>query len=83
MVAVLMGLLVVSDPHIALAASGGRDGGRSFSARSSSSSFFRFYYVPRSEGGGALAFSFVAFVLVSGFLFDRSGGDKSGGGQGR
>lgn len=53
--AVLLGLLLLYDPNSALAASGGRMGGRSFSSNSSSSS--RSYSVPRNSGGG---FSFSA-----------------------
>ncbi|KAL4378063.1 hypothetical protein GQ457_02G034920 [Hibiscus cannabinus] len=100
--AVLLGLLLMYDPNnVALAASGGRMGGRSFSSSSSSS---RSYSVPRSGGsrlssysvpyyapapfggfymgpavgvgaGSSLFFilaGFAAFVLVSGFLSDRS-----------
>nr|XP_023904150.1 uncharacterized protein LOC112015917 [Quercus suber] len=51
--AVLLGLLLLYDPNSALAASGGRMGGRSFSSSSSS----RSYSVPRNSGGG---FSFSA-----------------------
>lgn len=115
MAAVLLGLLLMSDPNSALAASGGRVGGSSFSSRSSSSSSSsRSYSVPRTSssrpdfsysapyyapspfgfsGGGGVyvgpAFGFgvgagssffliltgfAAFVLVSGFLSDRSEG---------
>ncbi|ONI04782.1 hypothetical protein PRUPE_6G339400 [Prunus persica] len=115
MAAVLLGLLLMSDPNSALAASGGRVGGNSFSSRSSSSSSSsRSYSVPRTSssrpdfsysapyyapspfgfsGGGGVyvgpAFGFgvgagssffliltgfAAFVLVSGFLSDRSEG---------
>ncbi|CAN6582091.1 unnamed protein product [Malus baccata var. baccata] len=116
MVAVLLGLLLMSDPNSALAASGGRVGGSSFSSRSSSSSSSsRSYSVPRTPGsrpgfsysapyyapspfgfggggggfyvGPAFGFGvgagssffliltgFAAFVLVSGFLSDRSEG---------
>lgn len=102
--AVLVGLLLMYDPNSALAASGGRIGGKSFSSRSSSSS--RGYSMRRSEpsfsysvpyyapspfgfgGGGvyvgpAVGFGssaflvmmgFAAFILVSGFLSDRSEG---------
>ncbi|KAJ8643494.1 hypothetical protein MRB53_005242 [Persea americana] len=45
--AVLLGLLLTFDPHSALAASGGRMGGRAFSSGSSSS---RSYSVPSSPG---------------------------------
>ncbi|XP_009364544.2 uncharacterized protein LOC103954435 [Pyrus x bretschneideri] len=112
MAAVLFGLLLMSNPNLALAASGGRVGGRSFSSSSSSS---RSYSVPRTSssrpdfsysapyyapspfgfGGGGGGFyvgpavgvgvgagssffliltGFAAFVLVSGFLSDRSEG---------
>ncbi|KAL6142785.1 hypothetical protein ACLB2K_061061 [Fragaria x ananassa] len=116
MVAVLLGLVLMSDPNPALAASGGRVGGKSFSSRSgssSSSSSARSYSVPRTSrpdfsysapyyapspfgfGGGGGGFyvgpavgvgvgagssffliltGFAAFVLVSGFLSDRSEG---------
>lgn len=113
MAAVLLGLLLMSDPNSALAASGGRVGGRSFSSNSSSSSSSRSYSVPRtsrpdysysapyyapspfgfSGGGGGfymgpavgvgvgagssfflILTGFAAFVLVSGFLSDRSEG---------
>lgn len=109
--AVLLGLLLMYDPNSALAASGGRVGGKSFSSRSSSSS--RSYSVPRTSspgfsysvpyyapspfgfgggGGGVyvgpafgvgvgagssfflILMGFAAFVLVSGFLSDRSDG---------
>lgn len=113
MAAVLLGLVLMSDPNSALAASGGRVGGRSFSSNSSSSSSSRSYSVPRtsrpdysysapyyapspfgfSGGGGGfymgpavgvgvgagssfflILTGFAAFVLVSGFLSDRSEG---------
>ncbi|KAK7337887.1 hypothetical protein VNO77_18476 [Canavalia gladiata] len=45
--ALLVGLLLMYDPNSALAASGGRMGGRSFSSSSSSS---RSYSVPRTSG---------------------------------
>lgn len=104
--AVLLGLLLMYDPNSALAASGGRVGGSSFSSRSSSSSSSRSYSTPRMSsgfsysapysspsvfgGGGiyvgpAVGFGvgagssfvfilagFAAFLLVSGFLSDRS-----------
>ncbi|PON73896.1 myelin-associated oligodendrocyte basic protein [Parasponia andersonii] len=106
--AVLLGLLLMYDPNSALAASGGRMGGRSFSSRSSSSSSSRSYSVPPSSGSGFsysvpyyapspfgfgggggvyvgpavgvgagssfffILMGFAAFVLVSGFLSDRS-----------
>ncbi|XP_012492879.1 uncharacterized protein LOC105804719 isoform X3 [Gossypium raimondii] len=104
--AVLMGLLLMYDPNnVALAASGGRMGGRSFSSSSSSSRSYsvprnggsRFssysapYYAPAPFGGGGfymgpavgvgvgagssfflILVGFAAFVLVSGFLSDRS-----------
>ncbi|PON87100.1 myelin-associated oligodendrocyte basic protein [Trema orientale] len=105
---VLLGLLLMYDPNSALAASGGRMGGRSFSSRSSSSSSSRSYSVPPSSGSGFsysvpyyapspfgfgggggvyvgpavgvgagssfffILMGFAAFVLVSGFLSDRS-----------
>lgn len=100
--AVLVGLLLMYDPNTALAASGGRMGGRSFSSSSSRSysvhtpspgfSFSAPYYGPSPFGGGvyvgpAVGFGvgagssfflilvgFAAFVLVSGFLSDRSEG---------
>jgi uncharacterized membrane protein len=104
--AVLLGLLLLYDPNSALAASGGRMGGKSFSSRSSSSSS-RSFSVPRTSGGGfsysapyyapspfggfymgpavgvgvgagssffLILMGFAAFVLVSGFLSDRSEG---------
>lgn len=108
--AVMLGLLLSCDPHSALAASGGRVGGKSFSSHSSSSSSRSYstrspgsrfsysapYYAPSpfgfSGGGGGVYFGpafgvgvgagsgvflimmgFAAFVLVSGFLSDRSG----------
>ncbi|OMO96454.1 hypothetical protein COLO4_15276 [Corchorus olitorius] len=105
--AVLLGLLLMYDPNnAALAASGGRMGGKSFSSRSSSS---RSYSVPRNGGSSYSSYSvpfyapapfgggggfymgpavgvgvgagssfffilagFAAFILVSGFLSDRS-----------
>ncbi|KAI9099166.1 hypothetical protein K1719_024933 [Acacia pycnantha] len=105
--AVLLGLLLMYDPNSAVAASGGRMGGRSFSSHSSSSSSSRSYSVPRSSnsgfmysvpyyapspfgfggaGGGLyvgvgagsslflILVGFTAFILVSGFLSDRSEG---------
>lgn len=107
--AVLVGLLFMYDPNSALAASGGRMGGKSFSSsRSFSSSSSRSYSVPRMSGGSSFSYSapyyapspfgfggggvfvgpavgfgssfflvmvgFAAFVLVSGFLSDRSEG---------
>lgn len=99
--AVLLGLLLLSDPNNVLAASGGRMGGKSFSRSSMSSS--RSYSTPRMDtgrsfssapyfgpspfGGGGfyvgpavgigssfffIMAGFAAFVLVSGFLSDRS-----------
>nr|KJB45939.1 hypothetical protein B456_007G344700 [Gossypium raimondii] len=100
--AVLLGLLLMYDPNsTALAASGGRMGGRSFSSRSYSvpsnggsgfSSYSAPYYAPAPFGGGGgfyvgtavgvgvgagsgfmlIMIGFFAFVLVSGFLSDRS-----------
>lgn len=52
--AVLVGLLLMYDPCSALAASGGRMGGNSFSSRSSMS---RDYSVPRSGAGSAFSYS--------------------------
>ncbi|KAA8544965.1 hypothetical protein F0562_019818 [Nyssa sinensis] len=103
--AVLLGLLLIHDPNSALAASGGRMGGRSFSSHSSSSrsystrtanpsfSYSVPYYSPSPFGGGGfyagpavgvgvgagssfflIMVGFAAFVLVSGFLSDRSEG---------
>ncbi|KAG6618200.1 hypothetical protein I3842_Q120300 [Carya illinoinensis] len=109
--AVLLGLLLMYSPNSALAASGGRMGGRSFSSQSSSSPSSTSYSVPRTSGPGfsysvpyyapspfgfsgggfyvgpAVGFGvgagssfffilmgFAAFVLVSGFLSDRSEG---------
>ena len=101
---VLLGLLLMYDPNTALAASGGRMGGRSFSSsRSSTSSSSRSYTVAPSMGSGFsysvpyyapspfggfyvgpavgvgagssfffILMGFAAFVLVSGFLSDRS-----------
>ncbi|XWS58307.1 hypothetical protein CRYUN_Cryun08bG0023000 [Craigia yunnanensis] len=105
--AVLLGLLLMYDPNnAALAASGGRMGGRSFSSSSSSSRSYSVprnggssyssysvpYYAPAPFGGGGgfymgpavgvgvgagssfflILIGFAAFVLVSGFLSDRS-----------
>lgn len=103
--AVLVGLLLMYDPNSALAASGGRIGGKSFSSSRSSSSSRGYtmrrtepsfsysvpYYAPSPFGfggggvyvGPAVGFGssaflvmmgFAAFVLVSGFLSDRSEG---------
>ncbi|XP_059652683.1 uncharacterized protein LOC132299840 [Cornus florida] len=103
--AVLVGLLMMYDPNSALAASGGRMGGRSFSSRSSTSSSSGSYSMRSSSPGFSSGFSysvpyyspspfgpavgvgvsvaspfflifmgFTAFVLVSGFLSDRSEG---------
>ncbi|XP_031130746.1 uncharacterized protein LOC116032373 [Ipomoea triloba] len=103
--ALLVGLFLMYDPNSALAASGGRVGGRSFSSSSSSSSrsystriagpSFSYsvpYYAPSpfgfGGGGGVyvgpavgvgssfflIMMSFAAFILVSGFLSDRSEG---------
>lgn len=102
---VLLGLLLMYDPNTALAASGGRVGGRSFSSRSPAASSSRSYSVPRTSGPGfystpyyapspfgfgggvyvgpavgvgagsslfLILMGFAAFVLVSGFLSDRS-----------
>lgn len=101
--AVLLGLLLLYDPNSALAASGGRMGGKSFSSPRSSMSSSRSYSTLRMEssrsfssapyfgpspfGGGGfyvgpavgvgssfffIMAGFAAFVLVSGFLSDRS-----------
>ncbi|KAI3518909.1 hypothetical protein L1887_07800 [Cichorium endivia] len=104
---ILLGLLLLYDHHhgcVALAASGGRMGGRSFSSSSSSSSSRSFstrtrgpelsfsapYYAPTPFGGGGffvgpavgvgssfffVMMGFAAFILVSGFLSDRSDTD--------
>ncbi|XP_057439458.1 uncharacterized protein LOC130731248 [Lotus japonicus] len=104
--AVLVGLLLMYDPNsAALAASGGRVGGRSFSSSSSSSSrsysvpnpspgfsYSAPYYGPSPFSGGfymgpavgvgvgagssffLILVGFAAFILVSGFLSDRSEG---------
>ncbi|XP_009625183.1 FLUCTUATING-LIGHT-ACCLIMATION protein 1, chloroplastic [Nicotiana tabacum] len=107
--AVLVGLLLMYDPNSALAASGGRIGGKSFSSSRGSSSSSRGYSTRRAEpsfsysvpyyapspfgfggGGGVyvgpavgfgfgssaflIMMGFAAFVLVSGFLSDRSEG---------
>ncbi|KAK4339542.1 hypothetical protein RND71_041004 [Anisodus tanguticus] len=104
--AVLVWLLLMYDPNSALAASGGRIGGKLFSSSRSSSSSSRGYsmrtsepsfsgsvpyyapspfgfggggvYVAPAVGFGSSAFlvmvGFAAFVLVSGFLSDRSEG---------
>uniref|UniRef100_A0A5B6ZFA9 Myelin-associated oligodendrocyte basic protein n=1 Tax=Davidia involucrata TaxID=16924 RepID=A0A5B6ZFA9_DAVIN len=98
--AVLLGLLLMYDPNSALAASGGRMGGRSFSSHSSSTSSYSTrtaspsfrYSVPYYGGGGFyvgpavgvgvgagssfffIMMGFAAFILVSGFLSDRSEG---------
>ncbi|XP_042482561.1 uncharacterized protein LOC122062960 [Macadamia integrifolia] len=102
--AILLGLLLTYDPNSALAASGGRMGGRAFSSHSSSSSSSYStqmaspsfstslpYYAPMPFGGGGfyaapavgvgvgvgsgfnmILIGFAAFILVSGFLSDRS-----------
>ncbi|KAL5061088.1 hypothetical protein RYX36_032692 [Vicia faba] len=49
--AILIGVLLMLDPNTALAASGGRMGGRSFSSSSSSSSSSRSYSVPSPSPG--------------------------------
>ncbi|CAK9138049.1 unnamed protein product [Ilex paraguariensis] len=101
--AVMVSLLLVYDPNSALAASGGRMGGKSFSSSSSSSRSYSArtagpsfsntvpYYAPSPfgfSGGGFyvgpavgvgssfffIMMGFVAFILVSGFLSDRSEG---------
>eukprot|EP00261_Vitis_vinifera_P039360 XP_019080603.1 PREDICTED: uncharacterized protein LOC100854337 isoform X1 [Vitis vinifera] len=104
-VAVILGLLLMYDPNSALAASGGRMGGRSFSSGSSSSSrsyrtapsgglsYSAPYFGPSPFSGGGvyvgpavgvgvgagssfflILMGFAAFMLVSGFLSDRSEG---------
>lgn len=104
-VAVMLGLLLMYDPNSALAASGGRMGGRSFSSGSSSSSrsyrtapsgglsYSAPYFGPSPFSGGGvyvgpavgvgvgagssfflILMGFAAFMLVSGFLSDRSEG---------
>lgn len=95
-----MGFLLLHDPFAALAASGGRMGGRSFSSSSPSvsrsynggSSSFSSRSAPFSFGGGGglyygpsfgigvgagsgfffLMMGFAAFILLSGFLSDRT-----------
>lgn len=96
---VLVGFLLLHDPFAALAASGGRMGGRSFSSSSPSvsrsysggSSSFSLRSAPFSFGGGGLYYGptfgigvgagsgffflmmgFAAFILLSGFLSDRT-----------
>ncbi|CAI9781741.1 unnamed protein product [Fraxinus pennsylvanica] len=54
--AFLVGLLLMCDPFSALAASGGRVGGSSFSSRSSMSSS-RSYSVPRTGSGSGFSYS--------------------------
>ncbi|KAK6143231.1 hypothetical protein DH2020_023579 [Rehmannia glutinosa] len=54
--AVLVGLLLMYDPNSALAASGGRVGGSSFSSRSSMSSS-RSYTAPRTRAGSGFSYS--------------------------
>ncbi|KAL2511809.1 hypothetical protein Adt_17409 [Abeliophyllum distichum] len=54
--AVLVGLLLMCDPYSALAASGGRVGGSSFSSRSSLSSS-RSFSVPRMGAGAGFTYS--------------------------
>lgn len=103
--ALVVGLLLMYDPSSALAASGGRVGGQSFSSRSSYSS--QSYSVPKTSSGSSFSYSapyyapsplgfgggvyigpavgfgssfmlimagFAAFILVSGFLSDKSEG---------
>lgn len=106
--AILLGLLLTCDVSSALAASGGRVGGSSFSSSRSSSSSRSYtmrspssgfsytapYYAPSPFGGGGgiyvgpavgvgvgagssfflILMGFAAFILVSGFLSDRSEG---------
>ncbi|EPS67126.1 hypothetical protein M569_07648, partial [Genlisea aurea] len=54
--AVVLGLLLLNDPIAALAASGGRVGGKSFSSRSSASTS-RSYSAPRMEAGSGFSYS--------------------------
>ncbi|XP_020595049.1 uncharacterized protein LOC110035150, partial [Phalaenopsis equestris] len=104
--ALLVGVLLTVDPFRAIAASGGRMGGRAFSSSSSSPSYSRSYSAPPNSGfsysvpyyapspfgaaGGfyvgpvvgvgfgagsglfILMMGFAAFVLLTGFLSDRS-----------
>lgn len=106
--AILLGLLLTCDVSAALAASGGRVGGSSFSSSRSSSSSRSYtmrssspgfsysapYFAPSPFGGGGgiyvgpavgvgvgagssfflILVGFAAFILVSGFLSDRSEG---------
>ncbi|KAK1259128.1 hypothetical protein QJS04_geneDACA010198 [Acorus gramineus] len=81
---VLLGLLLTMDPHSALAASGGRMGGRSFSSSSSSSSSYssrRYsapsgsgfsysvpYYAPSPFGAGVYVSPVFGFGAGSGFV---------------
>ncbi|KAG6437507.1 hypothetical protein SASPL_102425 [Salvia splendens] len=55
--AVLVGLLLMYDPNSALAASGGRMGGRSFSSSRSSSAPSQSYSTPRMGAGSGFSFS--------------------------
>ncbi|KAI3448651.1 hypothetical protein Pfo_005316 [Paulownia fortunei] len=55
--AVLVGLLLMYNPNSALAASGGRMGGNSFSSRSSMSSSSRSYTAPRMGAGSGFSYS--------------------------
>ncbi|KAK3004630.1 hypothetical protein RJ639_019117 [Escallonia herrerae] len=99
---VLLGLLLFYDPNSALAASGGRMGGKSFSSRSSTASSRSYstgrtttsfssvpYYAPSPFGGAGfyvgpavgvgssfffVLMGFAAFILVSGFLSEKSEG---------
>ncbi|KAL2942445.1 hypothetical protein RDABS01_030795 [Bienertia sinuspersici] len=101
--ALLVSALLMYDPNSALAASGGRMGGKSFAPRSSGSSSRSYsvrpsgpgfsrsvpYFAPSPFGGAGIyvgpaigvgagsslfliIMGFAAFVLVSGFLSDRS-----------
>lgn len=104
--AILLSVIVLGDPYSALAASGGRIGGSSFSSRSSrgssshsswsysaplpsSSSFYSapFYSSPFVPMGPVVGFGFgagsnfllimmgfMAFLFLTGFLSDSSGG---------
>ncbi|KAG7980321.1 hypothetical protein I3843_05G176900 [Carya illinoinensis] len=74
--AVLLGLLLMYDPNLALAASGSRMGGRSFSSQSSSSSSSKLYSMLRML---SLVFSYSvpynvpsSFGFSSGVFYTRS-----------
>ncbi|KAL5980832.1 hypothetical protein ACLOJK_028751 [Asimina triloba] len=84
--AVLLAALLAYDPHSALAASGGRMGGRSFSSSSSSSSSSRSYSAPpsaRSEFSYSIPFSSSApFLGGGGFYVAPAFGFGVGAGSG-